>query len=322
MHPLAQRQTYVALGCVCLLAAIASAVLTSVESATAWFYGVGLVLTALATAFALVRFVLARDSWRVVYATLFSLLQSPAPRHMPAADEGSAASQRDSNTSLDRRHPTGVAPLVGADVEEELVRPTDAVTDYLERFRRELDHLLDTVRSAESETLPPATSPLRELLEEAMYWFATIRQDCPAGWTREVVEDQERSLNELAQLVNEVEASRVSSADSGYAEVSERLLGYCVKLRRRHAHTRSVLESELALYARTPAVTGVTGPELTSRERRVLALVADGLPTREIGEELHYSEQTVKKVLGDIVVKLGARSPSQAIARAVRQGLI
>jgi DNA-binding NarL/FixJ family response regulator len=65
-----------------------------------------------------------------------------------------------------------------------------------------------------------------------------------------------------------------------------------------------------------------TGPELTSREQRVLALVADGLPTREIGEELHYSERTVKKVLGDVVVKLGARSRSQAIARAVRQGII
>jgi DNA-binding NarL/FixJ family response regulator len=64
------------------------------------------------------------------------------------------------------------------------------------------------------------------------------------------------------------------------------------------------------------------GPELTDREQQVLALVADGLPTREIGEELHYSERTVKKVLGDVVVKLGARSRSQAIARAVRQGII
>jgi DNA-binding NarL/FixJ family response regulator len=70
------------------------------------------------------------------------------------------------------------------------------------------------------------------------------------------------------------------------------------------------------------ALATATGPELTSREQRVLSLVADGLPTREIGEELHYSERTVKKVLGDVVVKLGARSRSQAIARAVRQGLI
>ena len=76
------------------------------------------------------------------------------------------------------------------------------------------------------------------------------------------------------------------------------------------------------LHSKVPAATVVAGPELTSREQRVLALVADGLPTREIGAELHYSERTVKKVLGDVVVKLGARSRSQAIARAVRQGII
>ena len=79
----------------------------------------------------------------------------------------------------------------------------------------------------------------------------------------------------------------------------------------------------LATYrSQLPAGSVAAGPELTSREQRVLALVADGLPTREIGEELHYSERTVKKVLGDVVVKLGARSRSQAIARAVRQGII
>ena len=71
-----------------------------------------------------------------------------------------------------------------------------------------------------------------------------------------------------------------------------------------------------------PAPAAAPGPELSTREQRVLALVADGLPTREIGVELHYSERTVKKVLGDVVVKLGARSRSQAIARAVRQGII
>ena len=79
----------------------------------------------------------------------------------------------------------------------------------------------------------------------------------------------------------------------------------------------------LATYrSQLPASIGAAGPELTSREQRVLALVADGLPTREIGEELHYSERTVKKVLSDVVVKLGARSRSQAIARAVREGII
>jgi DNA-binding NarL/FixJ family response regulator len=89
---------------------------------------------------------------------------------------------------------------------------------------------------------------------------------------------------------------------------------------------RAVAAGATTMLATYPSAAGMlvtaNGPELTSRETQVLALVAEGLPTREIGEELHYSERTVKKVLGDVVVKLGARSRSQAIARAVRQGII
>jgi DNA-binding NarL/FixJ family response regulator len=72
-----------------------------------------------------------------------------------------------------------------------------------------------------------------------------------------------------------------------------------------------------------PERQALTGhPPLSERERHVLDLVAQGLATREVGIELHYSERTVKKVLGDVVLKLGARSRSQAIAHAVREGII
>ena len=63
-------------------------------------------------------------------------------------------------------------------------------------------------------------------------------------------------------------------------------------------------------------------PRLTAREQRVLALIAQGHPTREVAEQLSYSERTVKNVLHDIVTKLNARSRSQAVAHAVRDGLI
>jgi DNA-binding NarL/FixJ family response regulator len=61
---------------------------------------------------------------------------------------------------------------------------------------------------------------------------------------------------------------------------------------------------------------------LTEREQQVLALIAQGHPTREVAEELCYSERTVKNVLHDVVTKLNARSRSQAVAHAVREGLI
>jgi DNA-binding NarL/FixJ family response regulator len=61
---------------------------------------------------------------------------------------------------------------------------------------------------------------------------------------------------------------------------------------------------------------------LTAREQEVLACVAQGLATREVAGHLHYSERTVKNILHDVVIKLNARSRSQAVAEAVRQGLI
>ncbi len=66
----------------------------------------------------------------------------------------------------------------------------------------------------------------------------------------------------------------------------------------------------------------LAGQRLTEREQRVLALIAEGHPTREVAARLSYSERTVKNVLHDIVTKLNVRSRSQAVAHAVRDGLI
>ncbi len=61
---------------------------------------------------------------------------------------------------------------------------------------------------------------------------------------------------------------------------------------------------------------------LSDREQAVLSLIAEGYPTREVALRLSYSERTVKNILHDVVAKLNARSRSQAVAEAVRAGLI
>jgi DNA-binding NarL/FixJ family response regulator len=67
---------------------------------------------------------------------------------------------------------------------------------------------------------------------------------------------------------------------------------------------------------------GLSFSRLTERERHVLSLIAQGCATREVAERLCYSERTVKNVLHDVVTKLDARTRSQAVAHAVREGLI
>ena len=91
------------------------------------------------------------------------------------------------------------------------------------------------------------------------------------------------------------------------------------------ANGTGVLTPELLRDLLDGLAAGVERPvvaRLTDREQQVLALIAEGHPTREVAEQLCYSERTVKNVLHDVVTKLGARSRSQAVAHAVREGLI
>jgi DNA-binding NarL/FixJ family response regulator len=61
---------------------------------------------------------------------------------------------------------------------------------------------------------------------------------------------------------------------------------------------------------------------LTPREIEVLEQVAGGNRNKDIGERLFISEETVKVHVKHIMDKLGARDRTQAIAIAVRRGII
>lgn len=61
---------------------------------------------------------------------------------------------------------------------------------------------------------------------------------------------------------------------------------------------------------------------LTSREREVLVLVADGLSNREIGGRLDISEHTVKFHIAAMFGKLGVATRAEAVQRGMRLGLI
>ena len=100
-------------------------------------------------------------------------------------------------------------------------------------------------------------------------------------------------------------AAAVSAAVSGTGVVARDLLGNLLR-----SISPDALEPRRAI------------ARLTEREQQVLSLIANGHATREVAEELCYSERTVKNVLHDVVTKLNARSRSQAVAHAVREGLI
>jgi DNA-binding NarL/FixJ family response regulator len=61
---------------------------------------------------------------------------------------------------------------------------------------------------------------------------------------------------------------------------------------------------------------------LSDREVEVLRLVADGLDTGEIAQQLAFSERTIKSVLHDVTTRLQLRNRAHAVAFAVREGFI
>jgi DNA-binding NarL/FixJ family response regulator len=63
-------------------------------------------------------------------------------------------------------------------------------------------------------------------------------------------------------------------------------------------------------------------PQLTARELEILGLLAAGARNRDLAEKLYISERTVKVHIANLMDKLEARTRSEAVARAIKLGLL
>ena len=64
-----------------------------------------------------------------------------------------------------------------------------------------------------------------------------------------------------------------------------------------------------------------TAPELadlTEQELKLLALIAEGLTNRQIGEKMFLAEKTVKNYVSNILAKLGLERRTQAAVLAAK----
>ncbi len=100
----------------------------------------------------------------------------------------------------------------------------------------------------------------------------------------------------------------IAAITKGGAVVSSQMAGKLFDV------TRQLLRHQELLAARKPTLTG--------REIEVLQLVARGMTSKLIGEELFISENTVKNHIRNILDKLGLHSRNEAVLYAVRENLI
>ena len=91
---------------------------------------------------------------------------------------------------------------------------------------------------------------------------------------------------------------------------------------RRVARGESLLDpavaERVAERLRRPPVEDERLARLTGQERRILALIADGLTNRQIADELHLAEKTVKNYVSNLLAKLGMERRTQAAVFAAR----
>ncbi|ESX78770.1 MULTISPECIES: helix-turn-helix transcriptional regulator [unclassified Mesorhizobium] len=71
-----------------------------------------------------------------------------------------------------------------------------------------------------------------------------------------------------------------------------------------------------------PSNEQIVRPTLSPRESEVLALLAEGAPNKVIARRLNISVHTAKFHVAAILTKLGAANRTDAIAIAMRQGLV
>ncbi len=67
---------------------------------------------------------------------------------------------------------------------------------------------------------------------------------------------------------------------------------------------------------------GPAPKQFDERGLQILRLLANGETTRAISTRLCYSERTIKTLISDLEYELKAKSRAQAVAAAIRQGLI
>ncbi len=100
----------------------------------------------------------------------------------------------------------------------------------------------------------------------------------------------------------------IKAVDRGGAALSPQMAGKLFDV------TRHLLRHQELIQSRKPTLTG--------REIEVLELVATGNTSREIGDKLYISENTVKNHIRNILDKLGLHSRNEAVLYAVRENLI
>lgn len=175
----------------------------------------------------------------------------------------------------------------------------------------DFDNALDTLRFLESESVDVVLMDVRLPGMTGFELCRAIRTSYPATYCL------------FLTAYDDPEAVRgaIEAGASGYmlkGVVGSQLVAAIRQVGRGESLLDAVTTSEVMQMLRESAV-DETGAHLTPQEERTLDLLGDGLSNRQIAEQLHLSEKTVKNHLSSIFSKLGIERRTQALIYALNR---
>lgn len=115
---------------------------------------------------------------------------------------------------------------------------------------------------------------------------------------------------------SEIIGSAIADRSGKYFEPSRELVEHCIRF---GYHTGVLLHS---LYKKEHAMLSFNSLSLSPRETDVLLHASYGESAKEIAVLLHISEYTVRDYLKTATEKLNSKNRTEAVAKALRLGLI
>jgi DNA-binding NarL/FixJ family response regulator len=115
----------------------------------------------------------------------------------------------------------------------------------------------------------------------------------------------------------------IEAGCSGFLAKTRGIDELIAAVRSAHDGNAVIPEAMLGRLVSAPQATGSDlGGDLSEREREVLTLLAEGLATKAIAEQLYLSVHTVRNHIQRILMKLDAHSKLEAVAVALREGIV
>jgi DNA-binding NarL/FixJ family response regulator len=190
---------------------------------------------------------------------------------------------------------------------------TIVVADADSDSREQLSKLLDDAgfESSEATTGPEALEAARRLRPRLVVIDVQLPEICGYEVCRELRDEFGPGLGVIF-----VSAERTEPSDriAGLLVGADDYLAKPVASDEFLARVRALL--------RRSGASILTATTLTAREQEILGLLAHGLTTRDIAQDLFISRKTVGTHIEHILLKLGVHSRAEAVAAAYRDGLV